>query len=39
MVVARSKNDFLYILEFDGRFIVFPYAGAPGGGQKQFENG
>lgn len=37
MVITRSKNDFLYILEFDGRFHMFSHTpGAPGGGQKQF---
>lgn len=38
MVVVRSKNDFLYILDFDGKFHMFSHTpGAPGGGQKQFE--
>jgi len=37
MVVARSKNDFLYILDMNGEFHIFTHAaGAPGGGQKQF---
>lgn len=37
MVITRSKNDFLYILEFDGKFHMFSHSpGAPGGGQKQF---
>ena len=37
MVVARSKNDFLYIIDFDGKFHMFRHTpGAPGGGQKQF---
>ena len=37
MVIVRSKNDFLYMLEFDGQFHMFFHAaGAPGGGQKQF---
>jgi len=37
MVIARSKNDFLYILDFDGQFHMFSHTpGAPGGGQKQF---
>ena len=37
MVVARSKNEFLYILDFDGKFHMFSHTpGAPGGGQKQF---
>ena len=37
MVVTRSKNDFLYILDNDGQFHMFTHAsGAPGGGQRQF---
>lgn len=37
MVVARSKNDFLYIIDMNGEFHIFSHtAGAPGGGQKQF---
>jgi hypothetical protein len=37
MVVVRSKNDFLYILDFDGKYHMFSHTpGAPGGGQKQF---
>jgi hypothetical protein len=37
MVIARSKNDFLYILEFDDKFHMFSHTpGSPGGGQKQF---
>lgn len=37
MVIVRSKNDFLYILDFDGKFHMFSHTpGAPGGGQKQF---
>jgi hypothetical protein len=37
MVIARSKNDFLYILDFDNKFHMFSHTpGAPGGGQKQF---
>lgn len=37
MVVARSKEDFLYILDFDGRFHLFSHQpGSPEGGQKQF---
>ena len=37
MVVARSKNDFLYILDFGGQFHMFRHSpGAPGGGQRQF---
>ena len=37
MVVARSKNDFLYIIDFDMQFHMFRHTpGAPGGGQKRF---
>jgi hypothetical protein len=37
MVIARSKNDFLYILEFDNKFHMFSHTpGSTGGGQKQF---
>jgi hypothetical protein len=37
MVIVRSKNDFIYILEFDGMFHMFSHTpSAPGGGQKQF---
>ena len=37
MVIARSKNDFLYVLDFDDQFHMFSHTpGAPGGGQKQF---
>jgi hypothetical protein len=37
MVIVRSKNDFLYVLDFDGKFHMFSHTpGAPGGGQKQF---
>ena len=37
MAIVRSKNDFLYIVEFDGQFHMFSHTpGAPGGGQKQF---
>jgi len=37
MVIARSKNDFLYILDFDDQFHMFSHTpGAPGGGQRQF---
>ena len=37
MVIARSKNDFLYILDFGNEFHMFSHTpGAPGGGQKQF---
>ena len=37
MVIARSKNDFLYIVEADGMFHMFSHTpGAQGGGQRQF---
>ncbi|QDR81194.1 hypothetical protein [Sporomusa termitida] len=37
MVVARSKNDFLYILEFDDQFHLFSHSpDSPQGGQKRF---
>lgn len=37
MVIVRSKNDFLYILDMDGQFHMFFHAsGAPGGGKRQF---
>ena len=37
MVIARSKNDFLYIVEFDETFHMFSHrAGAADGGQQQF---
>ncbi len=37
MVIARSKNDFLYMLDFNDEFHFFSHtSGAPGGGQKQF---
>ncbi|MDR0862076.1 MAG: hypothetical protein LBN30_04815 [Oscillospiraceae bacterium] len=37
MVIARSGNDFLYVMEFDGAFHMFSHTpGASGGGQKQF---
>ncbi len=37
MVVVRSKNDFLYVLQFDKKFHMFSHTpGATGGGQKQF---
>ena len=37
MVIARSNNDFLYILEQDGQYHMFRHTpGAPGGGQRQF---
>jgi len=37
LVIARAKNDFLYVLEFDETLHMFSHTvGAPGGGQKQF---
>jgi hypothetical protein len=37
MVVARSKNDFLYTLDFDDEFHIFSHSpGSPNGGQKCF---
>lgn len=37
MVIVRSKNHFIYILDFDGAFHMFShFTSAPGGGQKQF---
>jgi len=37
MVVARSKADFLYVLDFEGEYHMFNHTpGAPGGGQKRF---
>jgi len=37
MVVARAKNDFLYMIEFEEAFHLFSHSiGAPSGGQKQF---
>jgi len=37
MVIARSKSDFLYIIESDGILYMFSHTiGAPGGGQKEF---
>ncbi|MDR1217809.1 MAG: hypothetical protein LBJ99_04380 [Oscillospiraceae bacterium] len=37
MVAARSRNDFLYIIERDGQFHMFSHtSGAPGGGKRQF---
>lgn len=37
LAVARSKNDFLYILDRGGQFHMFTHTpGSPGGGQKQF---
>jgi hypothetical protein len=38
MVIVRSKNEFLYILDFDGKFHLFYHTpGSPDGGRKQFE--
>jgi hypothetical protein len=37
MVVARSKNDFLYIFDFDDEFHLFSHSPAAAcGGQKRF---
>ena len=37
MVIARSKNEFLYILDFDDTFHMFAHTpGAQGGSQKQY---
>ena len=37
MVAARSKNDFLYIFDFDGQFHLFTHTpGSPDAGRKQF---
>ncbi len=37
MVVFRSKDDFLYTLEFNGQYHMFSHTlGAQGGGQRQF---
>jgi len=36
MVVARSNNDFVYMVAYDDHFHWFSHSpGAPGGGQKQ----
>lgn len=38
MIIARSKNEFIYILEFDSKFHLFYHVpGSPSGGKKQFE--
>ena len=38
MVIFRSKNDFLYAMEFNGQYHMFSHTvGAQGGGQRQFE--
>lgn len=37
MVVARSKNDFMYIVDLDDEFHLFSHSPAsPSGGQKRF---
>ena len=37
MVVARSSNDFLYIVEFDDAYHMFSHTiGSQSGGQRQF---
>jgi len=37
MVIFRSKNDFLYSMEFNGQYHMFSHTpGAQGGGQRQF---
>ena len=37
MVIARSKNDFIYIVAYDDNFHMFTHtAGDEGGSQKQF---
>ena len=37
MVIARSGNSFLYIIDFNDTYHMFTHTpGAPGGGQKQF---
>jgi hypothetical protein len=37
MVIVRSQNHFIYILDFDDAFHMFShFPGAPGGGQRQF---
>ena len=39
MIIARSKNDFLYIVAYSDEFHMFSHTpGAPGGGQKTFPN-
>ena len=40
MVIARSRNDFIYIIVFDDLFHVFMHApGQESGGQKQYPIG
>jgi hypothetical protein len=37
LVVARSKNDFLYIFDFNDEYHLFSHSpGSPQGGQKHF---
>ncbi len=37
LVAARSRDDFLYILDRDGTYHMFTHAvGSPGGGSKRF---
>ena len=37
MVIFRSKNDFLFTMEFNGQYHMFSHTlGAQGGGQRQF---
>jgi len=37
MVVARSSDDFLYVIDFQNQFHMFSHTvGAAGGGQRQF---
>lgn len=37
MVIFRSKNDFLYAIQYGGQFHMFSHSrGAKGAGQKQF---
>ena len=37
MAIARSKSEFLYIVELNEQIHMFSHTvGAPGGGQKQF---
>jgi len=37
MVIARSSDDFLYIVDFQGQYHMFSHTiGAAGGGQRQF---
>ena len=39
MIIARSKNDFLYIIAYSDEFHMFSHTpGATGGGQKTFPN-